>query len=155
MQVYETLNGRIFMYESWEGWEDLTVTSVNVPSLVWLKKKIVRKAVLLRPTEKWILIYRSLEPTATCQLLVLRCFYGMRRCRRLKMAYFEQLVLIWFCKHLNCTLYGKHLCEILNISTQQQSISYLNFLHSFVAFHGTFWHSTQICSGALAFQYVY
>lgn len=69
--------------------------------------------------------------------------------------YFEQLVLIWFCKHLNCTLYGKHLCEILNISTQQQAISYLNVLHSFVAFHGTFWHSTQIYSETLAFQYVY
>ena len=116
-------------------------------------KKSVRKAVLLSPTEKWDLIYRGLEPTATCEL---QCFYGMRRCRRLKMAlYFEQLVLIWFCKHLNCTLHGKHLCEILKISTQQQSISYLNFLHSFVAFHGTFWPSTQICSGTLAFQYVY
>ena len=95
------------------------------------KKQIVRKAVLLRPTEKWVLIYRSLEPTATCQLLVLHCFYGMRRCRRLKMAYFEQLLLICFCKHMNCTLYGKHLCEILNISplSNSQYLIWISCIH--------------------------
>lgn len=94
-------------------------------------KKIRQKTVLLRPTKKWDLIYRSLEPTAICQLLVLHCFYGMRRRRRLKMAlYFEQLVLIWFCKDLNCTLSG----ETFVWDTQYLYSATVNILFEFLAF---------------------
>lgn len=154
MQVLWTLNGRVFMYENWTGWEDLTVTSVNSPSLVLLKKICQKSS---SPKPHWEVRFNIQMPwtLATCQLPVLHCFYGMRICRMLKMAlYFEQLVLIWFVS-IWTAHYTGNICVWYSISLLSNSQSYLNFLHSFVAFHGTFWHSTQICSGTLAFQYVY